>query len=156
MMNINIILVGKIKEDYWLEAEGEYLKRLKPYAKINILELKEEPFKDINDREKIKKKEAEKIKEKIKNTDFVIALHERGKEMESEKLAEFLEKKSSQGGGITFIIGGPLGLDQSILDLADYHLSLSKLTFPHQMVRVILSEQIYRAVTIMNGKQYHY
>ena len=155
-MYIKIIAVGKSKEKYWCSAEAEYFKRLSPYAKVEVTELKEEPFRDKDDPSDIKRKEAEKIKKHLNEKDILIALHERGMELDSIGLSDFLEKHTQQGQHLTFIIGGPLGLDESLLEHIPYQLSLSKLTFPHQMVRVILAEQLYRAVTIMKGKQYHY
>jgi len=155
MMNIHIVTVGKLKEDYWRDAEVEYLKRLSPYAKISFTELKEEAFRSEQEREAIQKKEAEKILKAVPDNSILIALHERGKEVTSPELATLLEKKTEQGQTLTFIIGGPLGLHESVLQKADQQLSLSKLTFPHNMVRTILLEQLYRSVMI--GKQkYHY
>ncbi|MEK7644466.1 MAG: 23S rRNA (pseudouridine(1915)-N(3))-methyltransferase RlmH [Patescibacteria group bacterium] len=156
MFNLQIICVGKYKESYWSEAETEYLKRLKPYAKIEILEISEEQFNDSSDKEKIKKIEAEKILKQTRNSNIIVALHERGKEFTSQKLAEWLEENSRRGEQIVFILGGPLGLHNSLLEKSTNKLSLSKLTFPHQMARVILLEQIYRAGTIVNNKTYHY
>lgn len=155
MLNIKIIVLGKLKESYWKSAESEYLKRLSPYAKIEITELKEEAFISENERTGIQKKEARKIFKHLDSNDIVIALHERGKEMLSTDLANVLEQKSQQGNRLTFIIGGPLGLHDSVLEKADLQLSLSQLTFPHQMVRTILLEQLYRSVMIGKGK-YHY
>jgi len=156
MLNIKIIALGKIKESYWKEAESEYQKRLKPYAKIELVEIPEEPFRDSDDREKIKLKEADKIQKNLPEGGLIVALHEAGKQFSSHQFASFLEEHSTRGETVTLIIGGPLGLHQSILQLAEVQLSLSQLTFPHQMVRTILLEQIYRAVTIQKGKQYHY
>lgn len=156
MLNIKLISLGKLKDNHWQAAADEYVKRLSPYAKLDLISLKEEPFRDGDDREQIKQKEADVLLKKIDQSDFVIALHERGKEMDSVKLAHWLEDQSSDGSQLTIIIGGPLGLHQSVLDRANLQLSLSKLTFPHQMVKVILLEQLYRAVTISRGKQYHY
>jgi 23S rRNA (pseudouridine1915-N3)-methyltransferase len=156
MMNITILTVGKLKESHWANAESEYLKRLKPYAKIQFEELKEEAFRDLSERGEIQKKEAAKILKKIDGVDVVVALHERGKEKTSEEFSSFLEKNSTRGEHIVFIVGGPLGLHSTVLEKANIQLSLSQLTFPHQMVRTILLEQLYRAVTIQKGKQYHY
>jgi len=158
MLNIHIITLGKLKESYWKNAELEYLKRLNPYAKIKITELKEEPFTPSDSVLKIKQKEAQKIQSLISNiqSPILIALHEKGKTYTSIQLAKQLETLSQSGQQIIFIIGGPKGLDKSILDLTTHHLSLSSLTFPHQMVRTILLEQIYRSITITKGKTYHY
>lgn len=157
MFNIKIICLGKLKETYWKEAEKEYLKRLTPYAKITCIEIQEESFRDTDDREKIKEKEAVKINKLLHNKDAIlVALHERGKVYTSPAFSQFLEKNSTRGEEIIFIIGGPLGLHETVLKKANYQFSLSSLTFPHQMVRTILLEQIYRAVMIMKNKQYHY
>ena len=153
-MNIRIIALGKLKDTYWKDAEAEYLKRLKPYAKMEIIELPEEPFRAGDDRERIKEKEAQKLLKYMSG--YSIVLHERGKEIDSQALAQWLETQSQQGEQLTILIGGPLGLHTSVLEKASMQLSLSQLTFPHQMVRVILAEQLYRAATIQKGKQYHY
>ncbi len=156
MFKIKLIVLGKFKEKYWQEAENEYLKRLNPYAKIEITEIPEEPFRESDDRDMIKKKEAEKILKHLPDNCISIALHENAKSYTSKDFANFLDQKSSHGEELVFIIGGPLGLDQSVLNKTQFQTSLSDLTFPHQMVRVILFEQIYRAATIINGKRYHY
>ena len=109
-----------------------------------------------DDRIKIKQIEAEKIEKKITPGSLIIALHERGKQMDSVQFSNWLEKKSQDGTEITLVIGGPLGLDPEFLERVHLQLSLSELTFPHQMVRVILFEQLYRAGTIASGKVYHY
>jgi len=156
MFKLTVIGVGKLKESYWKEAEAEYLKRLKPYAKISIVEIPEESFKDQTEKERITLKEAEKIQKHLRPDAVIIALHERGNEYDSVTLSTFLENQSSQGMHLIFIIGGSLGLHESILHRARVQLALSQLTFPHQMVRVILLEQLYRAATISANKQYHY
>ncbi len=159
MKNIHIITLGKLKETYWREAEQEYLKRLKPYAKIIIHELREEAFDEKSNPATIKQKEAEKIKIEIKKIkdSYIIALDERGKQFSSVEFAKQLNNRAiEQPNNLIFIIGGPLGLDKSILDLASLTLSLSPLTFTHQMTRVFLLEQIYRAQMILNNRKYHY
>lgn len=156
MLNIKIIVLGKLKESYWFDSEKEYLKRLRPYAKVEVIELSEEPFRENDDKEKVKAKEAEKIKKSLPKEGLFIALHEQGKEYSSPLFAKFLQEHSSRGENITFIVGGPLGLHQSILEQVQMQISLSQLTFPHQMVRTILLEQIYRATTILTEKNYHY
>lgn len=156
MQNITIITLGKLKETYWQEAEAEYLKRLKPYAKIQIHELKEESFSEKDSKENIKEKEAEKILSfvsKIKDA-LIIVLDEHGKQFPS---VEFAGQFSIQGvNDIIFIIGGPLGLDESVLKIANQKLSLSSMTFTHQMARIFLLEQIYRSQMINNNRKYHY
>ncbi len=156
MLKITILCVGKLKETYWKNAEAEYLKRLTPYAKIQIQEIPEEPFRDNDVREKIQEKEAIKIEQHLKKGAVIIALHERGKEFTSVEFAKFLENNSGRGEEIIFVIGGPLGLHESLLEKVHFQISLSQFTFPHQMVRTILLEQVYRSATIMNKKQYHY
>ncbi len=158
MLNIHIITLGKLKESYWREAEAEYLKRLQPYAKIFIHELKEESFGEKDNPEIIKKKEADKIKIellKIKDS-YVVALDEHGKQFNSVQFAQNLSNLSNSNNSFTFIIGGPLGLDQTIAEIANLKLSLSPFTFTHQMARIFLIEQIYRAVMIQTGRKYHY
>lgn len=155
-MKINIIVVGKFKETYWAQAEKEYLKRLSAWFKVNIIELKEESFGDKDDREKIKAKEAQNILAKIPDNSFVIALDENGAEFDSEKFADKFKTWQEQGQNIVFILGGPLGLHSSVLQKANFKLALSKLTFIHQMARVFLLEQIYRAQMINQNRKYHY
>ena len=156
MLNIHIIAVGKLKDQYLKEIQAEYIKRIKPYGKIVVTELTEEPFRNHADRVKVKQKEAAKILKLLDARNIVVALHETGTEYTSIELAQFLKRNSEQGQLLVLIIGGPLGLDESILQRADFQLSLSKLTLTHQMVRPLLCEQLYRAATIIADKQYHY
>lgn len=161
MISTKIIVLGKLKETYWNEAESEYKKRLGPYAKISITELPEEPFRETSDRENIKEKEAKKVLEFLEknnnnHTRTVFVLDEHAKQYTSPEFAKLLDENSSRGEEIVFIIGGPLGLHSSLREKAHKALSLSLLTFPHQMVRTILLEQIYRAMTILHKKTYHY
>jgi 23S rRNA (pseudouridine1915-N3)-methyltransferase len=158
MLHIHIITLGKLKESYWREAEEEYLKRLKPLLKISLHELKEESFSEKDQTEIIKTHEALKLKsalEKFKSA-YIIALDEIGKEMSSVAFSTFLEEKKMMTSEIVFVIGGPLGLDVSIRKLAQTTISLSKLTFTHQMIRIVLLEQLYRSQMIANGRKYHY
>lgn len=155
MTRLNLVCLGKLKESYWREAEAEYLKRLQPWAKIEIKELKEESFNEKDRPETVKKKEAEKILAALPKGGAIVALDESGKKMDSVSLAKTIEQYNNQG-HINIIIGGPLGLDESILARADLVLSLSPLTFTHQLARVVLWEQIYRALMISKGKKYHY
>lgn len=156
MLNITLIAVGKLKEKHWSDAFAEYVKRLKPYAKIKLVELAEEPFRDQAEREKIIKIEAEKITRAIPDDAVIVALHERGKEFTSPQFADWLKENGEVGQSIVFIIGGSLGLHESILKSVRLQLSLSQLTIPHQMVRVFFMEQVYRAVMIQMKKAYHY
>lgn len=159
MINIHLIAVGKLKERYWKEAEAEYLKRLQPSATIIFHELKEESFTEKDPVDFIKEKEAKKILEvleKIKDS-YIFILEEHGKQFSSVALAkQFSHLAMEQFNNFTFIIGGPLGISESVRKRANTTLSLSPLTFTHQMTRVILLEQIYRAMMINTGRRYHY
>lgn len=142
---IRIICVGKIKETFYKEAIEEYLKRLQKYHKIIIDEIIDS---DIKNEGKI-------ILEKIKEKDYVITLEITGKEMNSLEFSEYLNKTFIINSNITFIIGGSDGLDNKVKERANYKISFSKLTFPHQLFRVILLEQIYRSFKIVNNETYH-
>ncbi|MGB8956277.1 MAG: 23S rRNA (pseudouridine(1915)-N(3))-methyltransferase RlmH [Tumebacillaceae bacterium] len=158
-MQINLLCVGKLKEKYWVGAVEEYKKRLSSYCKINIVEVPDEPTPDNASpaqEEAIKRKEAEKLLAKVGDRDYVIALAIEGKSLTSEDFADHLDKMAGQGySTFTFIIGGSLGLHDTVLQRANYKLSFSKFTFPHQMVRTILLEQVYRAFRIQRGEPYH-
>lgn len=156
MLNLTIITVGKITTKYWIEAENTYLTRLKPYARVNILEISEEKFSNEAERAIIQKKEAAKILAKVPKDATLITLHEAGKSFTSPELAKWLEDHSTRGEHLVFVIGGPLGLHADVLNAATLKLSLSPLTFPHQLARVVLDEQLYRAAMILAGKSYHY
>ena len=158
-MKITILCVGKIKEKYFSMAIEEYVKRLSRYCKLEIIEVPDEKT-DENasaaEENMVKAKEGERILKNIKDTSYVIALAIDGKQLDSVELSEKIEKLGVQGvSHITFVIGGSLGLDERILQRADYKLSFSKLTFPHQLMRVVLLEQVYRSYRIMNGEPYH-
>jgi len=158
-MKITLLVVGKLKENYWRQAEAEYLKRLSAFVKFEIVELKEESFTEKDKPETVKEKEAKKITEqliKIK-PDHLIALDSKGKQFSSEQLSQQLNHLTTKSfNNITIIIGGPLGLNSSILQSANLQLSLSSLTFTHQMARIILEEQLYRAFMIKENRKYHY
>ncbi len=158
-MNITIITVGKLKEKYLKQGIEEYLKRLTAYAKVEIIELPDEKAPEtLSDIEmiQIKDKEGERILSKINPDAHVIALAIEGKMKTSEELADTIDKLGTYGKSkITFVIGGSLGLSQQVMKRADEALSFSKMTFPHQLMRLILVEQIYRAYRIMRGEPYH-
>lgn len=158
-MNISILCIGKLKERYWTEAILEYSKRLSKYCTLSINELKEEKAPDNpSNAEELAVKDAEgkSLLKQIKKETYVIALEVRGKELTSEALAEKIETLGIDGkSDIAFIIGGSLGLSDEVLARADYRLSFSKMTFPHQMMRVILLEQIYRSFKIIRNETYH-
>lgn len=158
-MRINIVCVGKIKEKYLKLGIDEFKKRLSKYCKLGIIELEDEKApENLSDKEMlmIKEKEGKKILSKIKDNSYVIALAIDGKNLSSEELAETINKLGVRGiSNITFVIGGSLGLSDEVLSRADYKLSFSKMTFPHQLMRLILLEQVYRAYRINNGEPYH-
>lgn len=158
-MKIKIIAIGGLKEQYWREAEKEYVKRLSSYAKIDILEVSDvpAPAKASSEEEKaIKEKEAQKVFPHLNDDDYVVLLDLGKNEISSEELASSMEKWFVCGRSkITFVIGGSLGLSDSLRKRGNAFLTLSRLTFTHQMTRVILLEQIYRSFKIIRGEPYH-
>jgi len=158
-MNVSIICIGKLKEAYWTDAVKEYSKRLSKYCTLSINELKEERLPDhASEAQEIAVKQAEgkNLLKQIKPNAFVIALEIQGKNLSSEDFAKKIEQLAVEGKSeIVFIIGGSLGLSEEILKRADYGLSFSKMTFPHQMMRVILLEQVYRCFKINKNETYH-
>lgn len=158
-MNLTIISVGKLKEKYLKEGINEYLKRLSKYAKVEIIEVPDEKApENLSQREEenIKDKEGQNILKHIKENMFVVALDIQGKHLSSEEFAQFLSQRAIEGkSSIAFIIGGSIGLSKGVLNRADFKLSFSKMTFPHQLMRLILLEQIYRAYRIISGEPYH-
>ena len=158
-MKISIICVGKIKEKFYSQAVQEYEKRLSRYCKLDIVELQDEKTpgnagEQIN--LNIKAKEGDRILSSIKEDAYVIALAIEGKMLDSVELSNHIEHLGINGtSNISFVIGGSLGLDERVLKRADYKLSFSKMTFPHQLMRVILVEQIYRSYRIMKNEPYH-
>lgn len=158
-MKITVLCVGKIKEKYFTLGIEEYAKRLTRYCKLEIIEVPDEKTPDNaseNEELQIKAKEGDRILRYIKDNAYVIALAIEGKMLTSEELSEKMEQLGINGdSNVVFVIGGSLGLDQRILNRADYKLSFSKMTFPHQMMRMVLLEQIYRGYRIMKGEPYH-
>ena len=150
-MKIKIISIGTLKETYLKDMVKEYIKRLSKYTKVEIIEIKEEN--DTNP--KAKEIEGNKILNNLKPKDYVIALTLNKKEYTSEELATWLNKRMMKSSELVFLIGGSLGLDNKVISRANECLTLSKLTFTHQMSRVILLEQIYRAFKINNHEKYH-
>ncbi|HLR18455.1 MAG TPA: 23S rRNA (pseudouridine(1915)-N(3))-methyltransferase RlmH [Staphylococcus sp.] len=158
-MKITILTVGKLKEKYWKQAIAEYEKRLGAYSKIEIIEVPDEKApENMSDKEveQVKQKEGQRLLAKVKPQSTVITLEIKGSMLTSEGLAKEIENRMTRGqSDFTFIIGGSNGLHIEVLDRSDYALSFSKMTFPHQMMRVILIEQVYRAFKIMRGEAYH-
>jgi 23S rRNA (pseudouridine1915-N3)-methyltransferase len=151
---VTIVAFGKVKEGHYAAAVDEYLKRLKPYAKVEVVELKAESFADDN-HNKVKRIEAERLREFLsgRKQAEVMLLDERGKEYTSPELSDFWQKADRE---TIMVIGGSLGFASDFLGEYKHHLALSRLTLPHELVRVVLAEQLYRAATIAIGKTYHY
>lgn len=158
-MNITLITVGKLKEKYLKDAILEYSKRLSRYCKLDIIELQDEKTpENASSKEEIliKEKEGEKILGCIKDNMYVVALDLNGKMLSSEEFSTFIDDLGLKGSSnIAFVIGGSLGLSKEVLNRSDYKLCFSKMTFPHQLFRVMLLEQIYRGFRISRGEPYH-
>jgi len=158
-LKISILCVGKIKEKFYSDAVAEYVKRLGRYCTLEIIEVQDEKTPDGAGEaleNQIKDKEGERLLEKIKDQTYVIALAINGKKLSSEGLAEKIERLGVEGkGSVYFVIGGSLGLSNAVLKRSDMLLSFSDMTFPHQLMRVILLEQIYRSYRIISGEPYH-
>ncbi len=158
-MKIRILCVGKIKEKFMREALGEYSKRLSRYIKLEITEVVDEKTPDSaseKEENQIRDKEAERLLKQIRQEDYVIALAIDGKMYESVAFSKKLDRFGVLGrGSVVFVIGGSLGLGEQVLERADESISFSKMTFPHQLMRVILLEQIYRGYRILRNEPYH-
>jgi len=155
MFKITIITLGKFKEQAFKDLEQEYLKRLRPFAKVKIIELPEIGYKQGQNLEKVKELEAEKIIKQLPEGGIVILLEEKGSARNSADFAKFIERVGGLGKELVFVIGSGVGLHQSLRPYSNYSISLSPLTFTHNFARVLLEEQIYRACTILGGKEYH-
>ncbi|MCE0450702.1 23S rRNA (pseudouridine(1915)-N(3))-methyltransferase RlmH [Brevibacillus sp. AF8] len=158
-MQISIITVGKLKEKYLREGIDEYSKRLSAYCKLQVIEVNDEKAPEemsTAEMEQVKRKEGERILAQIKQDQYVIALAIDGQMWSSEKLSAEMDKLALHGRSqVAFVIGGSLGLADQVLKRADALLSFSKMTFPHQLVRLVLLEQVYRAFRISRGEPYH-
>lgn len=158
-MNVKIIAIGKLKEKYWKDAIAEYSKRLGAYCNLEIVELKESLLRanpSAADEEAVKVAEGQEILNRIRKSDYVITLEIKGKGLSSEQLAYKINTLGIEGhSDIVFVIGGSLGLSPEVSKRADFKLSFSAMTFPHQMMRVILLEQIYRSFKINRNEAYH-
>lgn len=158
-MKITVITVGKIKEKYLRDAIAEYTKRLSRYCKLEIIEVADEKTPDQAGEtveEQIRDKEGDRILKYIRDDMYVITLEIGGKMLSSEELADKINMLGIQGqSSVVFVIGGSIGLGREVLKRSDYALSFSKMTFPHQLMRVILLEQVYRSYRIINGEPYH-
>jgi len=156
MFKMTIIAIGSLKEPFWKDAISEYDKRLKPFAKVSVIEVAETPFKSVGEAPATLRAEAETLKKRVPDGAFTIALVKEGKSLATEKFAELIAREGEGGREIAFLIGGPLGLDAALADSCSMKLSLSALTFTHGEARAILFEQLYRAATVLSGKTYHY
>ncbi|CAH0237773.1 23S rRNA (pseudouridine(1915)-N(3))-methyltransferase RlmH [Priestia megaterium] len=158
-MNISIITIGKLKEKYLKQGIQEYLKRLSSYAKVEIIELADEKAPENlseSEMEQVKQKEGERILAKISDDTYMIALAINGKQKSSEELAKEIDSLATYGKSkIAFVIGGSLGLSSEVMKRSNAALSFSKMTFPHQLMRLVLVEQIYRAFRIIRNEPYH-
>ncbi|WP_367925375.1 23S rRNA (pseudouridine(1915)-N(3))-methyltransferase RlmH [uncultured Ruthenibacterium sp.] len=160
MQSITLIVLGKLNASYFREAAAEYQKRLSAFCKLNIVELPEETIREKNVSQstiqKTLEKEAQEILRHVVRPGVLVAMCIEGKQLSSEELSVFLEQRAISGeGSVTFVIGSSHGLADAVKKLADYRFSMSKMTFPHQLARVMLLEQIYRAFCIQSGNKYH-
>lgn len=159
MLHINIICVGKLKEKYLTEALQEYSKRLSKYCNLNIIELQDEKLpSNLNDslKNQIKEKESNNILSHLEKSSYVISLDLKGKQYTSEEFASKISNISTNiAGNITFIIGGTLGLSKNVLAKSNELICFSKMTFPHQLIRIFLLEQLFRSFKILNNETYH-
>lgn len=159
MININFIVLGKLKEKYMKDFSAEYEKRLSGYCKLTVTELEPVKLSDNPSEQEIKNalnKETQMIKAKIPKSSFVFSMCIEGKQMSSEELSKKLEDIALMGkNNITFIIGSSFGLSDEIKQMSDYKFSMSKMTFPHKLARIMLEEQVYRALSITNNAKYH-
>lgn len=158
MLHIDIVCVGKLKESFFRDAISEYSKRLSKYCIFNIIELNDEKIPDkASDKicEDIKEKESNNILSHIKKDSYIIALDLTGKQYTSEEFSRKIENLSFENSNITFIIGGSLGLSNQLLNAVNEKICFSKMTFPHQLIRIFLAEQIFRAFKISNNETYH-
>lgn len=158
-MNITVVSVGKIKEKYLVAGIAEYAKRLSKYCKLTLIEVADEKAPEkLSEKDMliVKKKEGEKILSKIKENTYVVTLEIEGKQMTSEGFSKKIEDLMLEGvSDLTFVIGGSLGLSKDVIARSDFKISFSKMTFPHQLMKMILLEQVYRGFRIIRGEPYH-
>ncbi len=156
MLNVTVIAVGKLKESRWREAQEEYARRLRPFAKIEVIEVAAEPFGGSVTPAQAMRTEAERLERRLPKGATVIMLERTGGVLSSEAFAKLVGAEADAGREVAFVIGGAAGLDPAFLAAADKKISISAMTFTHEMARIILLEQLYRATTILAGKTYHY
>lgn len=158
MLNVRIVCVGKIKDSFNKQGIDEYKKRLSRYIKLDIIEVDDAKIKEnasSKEEEIVKKEEGIRILKQVKDNEYMILLDLHGKEIDSVEFSKIIDMTSIRFSTITFVIGGSLGLSDAVIQRANYRLCLSKMTFTHQMTRVILLEQIYRSFKILNNEVYH-
>jgi 23S rRNA (pseudouridine1915-N3)-methyltransferase len=156
MYRITVAAVGALKEPFWKDAIAEYEKRLKPFAKVSVIEVAEKAFKSATEAEAVLREEGDRLRARIPLQAFTLALDKGGRALTTEKFAELLKREGEGGRELVFVIGGPLGLDPKLVAASHAALSLSSLTFTHGEARAVLFEQLYRAMTVLAGKTYHY
>ena len=156
MLSIKLIVISELKSGPWKELQGHYLKLLKPYAHVDLAEIKPEKFSTPAERDNVLTREATKIRKQIPDGAVIVVLDADGKTSSTETFVRTIDTLSDGGRTLCFVIGGPLGLSDKIKKEADHRLSLSPMTFPHDFTRVMLLEQLYRTQTITAGKTYHY
>ena len=156
-MKVKFICIGKTGKDFLIEGENEYFKRVQHYISIERIEIPDVKNAKKLTVDQIKELEGKEILSKVSNGDLILLLDENGKQFSSVQFSEFLQQKFNQGGkAITFIVGGAYGFSDSVYNVSNYKLSFSKMTFSHQMIRMIFFEQLYRAMTILKGEPYHH
>lgn len=156
-MKLSVVCMGKTKERFIQDGLAKYMRYLKPYADITVKELKEEKIQDLKEAPIIRRKEAEKIFKSIPSNATLVALDERGQEFTSHEFAEYVNRSLESGiKEMVFVIGGAMGLDESVNERSHKVIALSRWTLTHEMARLVLLEQLYRAFTIIKGKTYHY
>ncbi len=155
-MKIKLLTVGKIRTGYLQQAQEDYARRIKRYAEIALVEVKDAPQNSLRNTELVKRAEAGEIRKRITTGEFVVAMDSRGKQFSSVEFADFFRRKTLHGKSrFCFVIGGPLGLEDDFITQANSVLSLSKMTLPHELAKVFLMEQIYRSMSIIHGEKYH-
>jgi 23S rRNA (pseudouridine1915-N3)-methyltransferase len=155
-VRIDVLAVGKLKEEYWVQACDEYLKRLSRYAKMQVVEVPDLGAKSDKDIESVLSEEAQSLRRRLAPSTFVVAMDQGGKQLSSEQLADELSTLQSKGTShISFVIGGSWGIEATFKKQADLVVSLGTITLPHNLARVVLLEQLYRAFRIINGEPYH-
>lgn len=155
MLKIKIVVLGKLKEKAYIELEKEFLKRLSPFAKVKLVELPEVSYGKNQDLEKVKEQEAQSIIKQLGQDSVVILLEEKGTLRDSIEFSKFMERIGGMGRELIFVLGSGIGLHSSLQQYSNYVISLSPLTFPHNLARILLEEQLYRTGTILAGKEYH-